>query len=104
MLENDFNILLGEAVDSWLGEAAAVLGCKVGKVSFLYLDLHIGGELRRLKFWELVLNHIKSRLSGWKIHFLSFGGRLIFLKIVLTSLPVYTLSFFKALSGIISSK
>jgi hypothetical protein len=42
-------------------------------------------------------------LSGWKSLFLSFGGRLILLKSILTSLSVYTLSFFKAPSSIISS-
>jgi len=39
----------------------------------------------------------------WKTKFLSFGGRLILLKFVLSSLPVYFLSFFKAPTGIISS-
>jgi len=39
----------------------------------------------------------------WKSRFLSFGGRLILIKFVLSSLPVYALSFFKAPSGIISS-
>ncbi|GAU39488.1 hypothetical protein TSUD_279090 [Trifolium subterraneum] len=53
----------------------------------------------RLGFWEPVVTRIKQRLSGWKSRFLSFGGRLILLKSVLTSLPVYALSFFKAPSG-----
>jgi len=44
-----------------------------------------------------------SRLSGWKSRFLSFGACLTLLKSVLTSLPVYALSFFKAPLGIISS-
>jgi len=35
--------------------------------------------------------------------FLSFGGRLVLLKSVMSSLPVYFLSFFKAPTGIISS-
>lgn len=48
------------------------------------------------------MNHIKSRLSGWKSKYLLFGGRLILLKFVLTSLPVYAFSFFKAPSCIIS--
>ncbi|GAU45519.1 hypothetical protein TSUD_186760 [Trifolium subterraneum] len=42
---------------------------------------------------------LKNRLSGWKSRFLSFGGRLVLLKVVLTSLPVYALSFFKAPSS-----
>jgi len=63
----------------------------------------IGGTSRRLSFWEPVLNRIKARLSGWSSKHLSFGGRLILLKSVLSSLPVYALSFFKAPGGIISS-
>jgi len=75
----------------------------VGNVPFLYLGLSIGGNPCQLAFWEHVLHSIKSRLSGWKIRFLSFESRLTLLKFVLTSLPVYALSFFKALLGIISS-
>jgi len=54
-------------------------------------------------FWDQVLSHVENRLSGWKSRFLSFGGRLILLKFVMTSLSVYAFSFFKALSGIVSS-
>jgi hypothetical protein len=89
--------------ESWVLEAAGVLGCSVGRVPFLYLGLPIGGDSRRLSFWDPVVNKIRTRLSGWKSQFLSFGGRLVLLKSVLTSLPVYALSFFKAPSGIISS-
>jgi hypothetical protein len=34
---------------------------------------------------------MKNRLSGWKSRFLSFSGRLVLLKSVLTSLIVYAL-------------
>jgi len=43
------------------------------------------------------------RLSSWNNKFLSFGSRLVLLKDVLSSLPVYFLSFFKAPACIISS-
>ncbi|GAU31392.1 hypothetical protein TSUD_19380 [Trifolium subterraneum] len=89
--------------ESWLDEAAYALCCKVGNISFLYLGLLIGGDPRRLGFREPVLARLKNRLSGWKSRFLSFGGRLVLLKSVLQSLPVYALSFFKAPTGIISS-
>jgi hypothetical protein len=74
----------------------------VGKIPFLYLGLSIGGDPRKLVFWEPVIHTIKTRLTRWQSRFLSFGGRLVLLKSVLTSLPVYALSFFKAPSGIIS--
>jgi len=104
-LKVNFNksILVGVNIaDSWLYEMASILNCKVGKISFLYLGLSIGGDPRRLAFWDPVVKTIKSRLSGWQSRFLSFGGRLVLLKYVLTSLLVYALSFFKAPSGIIS--
>jgi len=49
------------------------------------------------------VNHVKSHLSSWKSKYLSLGGRLVLLQSVMTSLPVYALSFFKAPLGIISS-
>ena len=89
--------------ESWLVEATSILSCKVGKVPFVYLGLSIGGDPCRLAFWEPVLHTMKSRLSEWKSRFLYYRGRLTLLKSILTSLPVYALSFFKAPLGIISS-
>ncbi|CAN1816595.1 Putative ribonuclease H protein At1g65750 [Linum perenne] len=43
------------------------------------------------------------RLDTWKAKFLSFGGRLVLIKSVLSSLPVYYLSLFKAPSSVITS-
>jgi len=70
---------------SWLNEAAMVLNCKVGSIPFMYLGLSIGGNARRLSFWEPLLNRFKCRLSGWKLNHLSLDGRLILLKFVLSS-------------------
>jgi len=74
-----------------------------GLYLLVYLGLPIGGNSHRLSFWEPLLNRIKSRLSGWSSKHLSFGGRLILLKSVLSSLSVYALSFFKAPTSIVSS-
>jgi hypothetical protein len=88
--------------DSWLHEAASVMRCKHGCLPFTYLGLPIGGNPRRIQFWLPLIEKIRKRLSGWKCKNLSIGGRLILLKSVLSSIPVYFLSFFKAPSGIIS--
>jgi mannosylglycoprotein endo-beta-mannosidase len=37
--------------------------CRVGRVPFLYLSLPIGGDPRRLGFWDSVVNRIKNSLS-----------------------------------------
>jgi hypothetical protein len=50
--------------DSWLNEVASALRCNVGKVHFLYMGLLIGGDPRRLGFWEPVLARIRNRLPG----------------------------------------
>jgi hypothetical protein len=85
--------------DSWLSEAARVLHCRLGAFQFVYLGLPIGGDPRKLDFGRPILTCIISRLSNWKSKFPSFGGRLILLKSVLSSVQVYFLSFFKAPTG-----
>jgi hypothetical protein len=88
---------------SWLKEAAMVLNCRKGTILFVYLGLPIGGDSRKLSFWKPVLDRIEDRISSWNNKFLSFGGRLVLLKYVLSSLPVYFLYISKAPAGIISS-
>ena len=98
-LKVNFNKSMLTAVNispTWLAEAASVLNCRTGTIPFLYLGLRIGGDSRKLNFWKPVVDKITSRLSSWNNKFLSFGGRLVLLKYVLSSLPVYFLSFFKA--------
>jgi len=89
--------------DSWLTEATMVMNCRQGVIPFVYLGLPIGGDSRKLSFWKPVVDRIVARLSSWNRKFLSFGGRLVLLKSILSSLPVYFLSFFKTPVGIISS-
>jgi hypothetical protein len=98
------SMLVGvNVLDSWLNEAALVLNCKVGYIPFMYHGVPIGGDARRLNFWEPLIKRVNSRLFGLSSRYLSLGGRLVLLKSVLSSLHVYALSFFKAPSGIVSS-
>jgi len=79
------------------------MSCKHGHLPFLYLGLPIGGDPRKLQFWYSLVDRIRNQLSGWKCKNLSLGGRLVLLESVMSSVPVYFLSFFKSPSGIISS-
>jgi len=35
---------------SWLSEAASVLNCRTGMIPFVYLELPIGGDDRKINF------------------------------------------------------
>jgi len=84
-------------------EAALVMNCRTENIPFVYLGLPIGGDVRKLSFWKLVIDRIVACLSMWNNKFLYFGGRRILLKFVMSSIPVYFLCFFKAPTCIISS-
>jgi len=75
---------------------AKSLNCVQMGIPFKYLGLEVGGNPRKSKFWEPVLNKLKDRLSVWKGRFLSLAGRVCLLKSVLTSIPLYYLSLYKA--------
>jgi len=70
-------------------------GAEMG-VPFKYLGLEVGGNLRRKKFCEPVIDKLEARLSTWKGRFLSMAGRLCIIKYVLTAVPLYYLSIFRA--------
>jgi len=65
-------------------------------IPFKYLGLEVGGNPRKKKFWEPVLNKLKARLNVWKGRFLSMAGKICLIKFVLTSVPLYYLSLFRA--------
>jgi len=57
------SLLVGiNIIESWLQEAAFILSCKIGKIYFMYLGIPIGGDARRLSFWDLVIERLKSRV------------------------------------------
>ena len=66
------------------------------RVPFKYLGLEVGGNPRTVKFWEPVLTKLKARLNGWRGRFLSLAGRISLVKTIISSVPLYYLSIFKA--------
>ncbi|PWA40160.1 RNA-directed DNA polymerase, eukaryota, Reverse transcriptase zinc-binding domain protein [Artemisia annua] len=75
---------------------AGILGCQVGALPFEYLGIRVGANMNLISNWTPVVETIKNRLSSWKANTLSMGGRMTLIKSVLSSLPIYYLSLYKA--------
>uniref|UniRef100_A0A803QQM3 Reverse transcriptase domain-containing protein n=1 Tax=Cannabis sativa TaxID=3483 RepID=A0A803QQM3_CANSA len=89
--------LLGVCMDEdAVAQSAIQIGCEVGRWPMTYLGMPLGGSPRKRSFWEPVLDKCATRMDGWKCSFLSRGGRLTLIQSVLSSLPIYFLSLFKA--------
>jgi len=77
-----------------------IIHCSLMDLPFTYLGIPISGNPSRSSFWELVLSKIRKKLSVWKGRDLSFTGRVCLIKSVINDIPLFFLSFFKALVGV----
>lgn len=82
---------------------ALVLGCMEGSFPFTYLGVPVGENMALKKHWQPIINKFWSKLSIRKAKALSFGGCLTLVKYVLSSLPTYYMSLFKAPQGVIDT-
>jgi hypothetical protein len=53
-----------------------------------------------IKDWREVEARFHKKLSSWKGKLLSSGGRLVLINLVLSSLPMFMMSFFRILKGV----
>jgi hypothetical protein len=53
------------------------------------------------KDWQVIENRIEKKLSGWKGKLLSVGGRLVLINSVMSSLPMFMMSFFELPKGVL---
>lgn len=79
---------------------ATILNCSTMVIPFTYLGIPIGANPRRIATWEPLLSKLKKRLASWKSKTLSFGGKLCLIKSVLSSMPLFLLSFYKMPKGV----
>ena len=73
---------------------ANILQCRVGSLPMIFLGMPLGTLYKTVSIWNLILERMEKKLSGWKRLYLSKGGRLTLLKSTLSSLPTYYLSLF----------
>ncbi|XP_071688849.1 uncharacterized protein [Rutidosis leptorrhynchoides] len=79
------------------------VSCKVGEFPFIYVGLPIGRNMNRIESWKPVIEKYNSRLANWKARMVSYGGRLTLIKSVLSSLPLYFFSLFRAPLSVIDN-
>ena len=89
--------------NSEVSRRAAKLGCKEGKLPFIYLGIPIGASMGKEKNWKPLYDRFNKKLLCWKGNTLSSGGRLTLCKAVLGGLGIYYLSLFKAPTCVIKT-
>jgi hypothetical protein len=78
-----------------------MFGCKEGSLPFRYLGIPMNVHKIRNKDWRQVEESFQKKLSSWKGKLLSVGGRLVLINSVLSSLPMFMMSFFRILKGVL---
>ncbi|XP_016168080.1 uncharacterized protein LOC107610554 [Arachis ipaensis] len=70
-------------------------GCKEGTLPVKYLGVPLGANPKLVKTWKPIIDKVEEKLSLWKAKVLNKAGKLVLIKSVLNSLPVYYLSLYK---------
>jgi hypothetical protein len=75
-------------------EYKQIFGCEAGSLPFKYLGIPIHYRKLLNKEWKPCEDRFEKKLGSWLEKLLSYGDRLVLINSVLTSLPMFLLSFF----------
>ncbi|MCI07517.1 LINE-1 reverse transcriptase like, partial [Trifolium medium] len=67
----------------------------IGRTPFNYLGLPVGANPQRYSTWVPMLEAIRRRLGAWGNKYISLGGRNVLINAVLSSIPIFFLSYLK---------
>nr|GEV55568.1 RNA-directed DNA polymerase, eukaryota [Tanacetum cinerariifolium] len=84
-----------------VNQAASLIGCVVMQNPFRYLGVMVGDIMSQKLAWADTVQKLRSRLSKWKVKTLFIRGRLTLLKSVLGATPLYNISIYKVLKGVL---
>jgi hypothetical protein len=90
----------GEAKD-YESQYEQLFGCKKGLFPFKYFGIPMHYRKLNNKDWEMIEERIEKKLSSWKGKYLSVGGHLLLINLMLSSLPMFMLSFFEIPKGVL---
>jgi hypothetical protein len=76
--------------------------CKEGEMTFRYLGIPMSHHKLLNKDWSASDERFQKKMSTWKGKFLcGGGGGLVLINSVLSSLPMFMMSFFKIPKGVL---
>nr|XP_029145738.1 uncharacterized protein LOC114924657 [Arachis hypogaea] len=81
--------------EQWVQRMCSLWGCKEDTLPVKYLGVPLGANPRLVKTWKPIIDKVEEKLSLWKARVLNKAGKLVLIKSVLNSLPVYYLSLYK---------
>ena len=70
--------------------------------SFKYLEVPIFKSKPKSSHWFPLLDKIKARIQAWGAAWLNLARKLVLIKSILTSIPIYQSSILLAPSGVIN--
>jgi hypothetical protein len=77
-----------------------IFGCDVGTLPFKYLGIPIHYRKLLSKEWKPIEDRFERKIASWLSKMLSYEDRLVLINFVLTSLPMFLLSFFEIPIGV----
>jgi hypothetical protein len=81
----------------------SLFGCNAGEYPFRYLGIPMHHRQLLNSEWRKVEERFEQKLSCWKAKYLSYGGELVLLNSVLSSLPMFMMSFFELPKGVLKN-
>jgi len=90
----------GEAKEH-MEQYSQIFGRGMGNLPFRYLGIPMNHKRLNNKDWKMVEDRFQKKLSSWKGKLLSYGGRLVLINSVLSSLAMFMMSFFEVPKGIL---
>ena len=90
----------GEAKDH-IEQYSQIFGCEIGLFPFRYLGIPMNHKKLNNKDWKVVEDRFQEKMSNWKGKLLYYGGRLVLINSVLSSLAMFIVSFFEVPKGIL---
>jgi Reverse transcriptase (RNA-dependent DNA polymerase) len=76
-------------------QLASIFGCRIGSLPLTYLGIPLHWKTLTVSDWQFLIDKIEHKLQGWKRKLLSMGGKITLLNSVITSIPIYWMSFYK---------